>query len=90
MTDTSVIGGSMKQVTQIVFALMVAWGIAGCDRGGSVEVPAPATATQPVAESGAETIEALEDAEAAADDADQAEDEASDETSEAADDAITD
>ena len=86
MTDTSVIGGSMKQVTQIVFALMVAWGIAGCDRGGSVEVPAPATATQPVAESGAETIEALEDAEGAV----QAADEASEETSEAAADMSTD
>ena len=83
---TSVIGGSMKQVTQVVFALMVAWGIAGCDQGGSVEVPAPATATQPVAESGAETIEALEDAEGAV----QAADEASEETSEAAADMSTD
>ena len=69
----------MKQVTQIVFALIVAWGITGCDRGGgSAEAPAPAaTIEEPAAESGAEMQEA------------KAQDEA-EETSEAAADEITD
>ena len=85
----------MKQVTQIVFALMVAWGIAACDQGGgSTEAPAPAATTEEPAAETQETIEAVEDADAAADAAQAADeaaaDEADEEMSEAAADPITD
>ena len=67
----------MKQVAWIVFALMVAWGVTECERGGGTAETPGAVSNEELAAEMLETIEAVED-------------EAGEEMLEAAADAITD